>query len=76
MKLLKTLHHKMKNGLAKKTDAGHLFAMSGLKREESAPQHKDSFDRMLICQAITEKMMFATHDSLIPGYDEPCILFV
>lgn len=24
MKLLKTLHHKMKNGLTKKTDAGHL----------------------------------------------------
>ena len=54
----------------------HIFAMSGLKREESAPQHKDPFDRMLIGQAITENMMFVTHDSLIPGYDEPYISFV
>lgn len=54
----------------------HVFAMSGLKREEGAPPHKDPFDRMLICQALTENMMFITHDSLIPGYDEPCILFV
>ena len=46
------------------------------KREESAPPHKDSFDRMLICQAAMENMMFVTHDSLIPGYNEPCILAV
>jgi len=54
----------------------HIYALEGLKREEDAPPHKDPFDRMLICQAVTENMIFVTHDSLIPGYNEPCILAV
>ena len=54
----------------------HIYALAGLKREENAPPHKDPFDRMLICQASTENMMFITHDSLIPGYNDPCILAV
>lgn len=54
----------------------HIFALSGLKREEGAPPHRDPFDRMLICQASTENMLFVTHNSLIPGYNEPYILAV
>lgn len=54
----------------------HIFALNGLKREKNVLPHKDPFDRMLICQASTENMMFITHDSLIPGYNEPCILAV
>ena len=54
----------------------HIFAMADLKRDEGVPPHKDPFDRMLICQALAENMMFVTHDSLIPGYREPCILAV
>lgn len=54
----------------------HIYALAGLKREENALPHKDPFDRMLICQAATENMLFVTHDSLIPGYCEPCILAV
>lgn len=54
----------------------HIFALESLKREEKAPPHKDPFDRMLICQASTENMLFVTHDSLIAGYEEPCILTV
>lgn len=54
----------------------HIFAMAGLKRGKDAPPHKDPFDRMLICQAITENMLFVTHDSLLSGYHEPCILTV
>lgn len=54
----------------------HIYALAGLKREESALPHKDPFDRMLICQAATENMLLITHDSLIPGYCEPCILAV
>lgn len=54
----------------------HIFALVNLKREKDAPPHKDPFDRMLICQASVENMIFITHDSLIPGYDEPCILGV
>lgn len=54
----------------------HILALEGLKREKGTLPHKDPFDRMLICQASTENMIFVTHDSLIPGYNEPCILAV
>ena len=52
----------------------HIFALADLRRKENALPHKDPFDRMLICQASTENMLFVTHDSLIPDYDEPCII--
>ena len=54
----------------------HIDPLAGLKWEEDAPQHKDPFDRLLICQASVENMLFVTHDSLILGYDEPCVLVV
>lgn len=54
----------------------HIYAIADLKREKDAPPHKDPFDRILICQASTENMIFVTHDSLIGGYSEPCILTV
>lgn len=38
--------------------------------------HKDPFDRMLICQAKAENMLFLTHDELIPFYNEPCVISV
>ena len=52
----------------------HIFRLSELKRTESLPPHKDPFDRLLICQAATENMLFLTHDSRFLDYDEPCIL--
>ena len=55
---------------------GHIYAMAGLRRKKGAPPHKDPFDRMLICQAAIENMLFVTHDSLISDYDEPFILIV
>ena len=54
----------------------HVFAMKELKREKDTPPHKDPFDRMLICQADVENMVFVTHDSLISDYNKPCILSV
>lgn len=54
----------------------HIFELSRLKRDANAPQHKDPFDRLLICQALTENMMLITHDKLIPQYEVPCILAV
>mgnify|MGYP002803019172 CR=1 FL=1 len=54
----------------------HIFALADLRRDDDAPPHKDPFDRILICQASTENMLFVTHDSLIPGYCEPCIIAV
>jgi len=54
----------------------HIFAMADLKREKDTLPHKDPFDRILVCQASTENMIFVTHDFLIGGYSEPCILTV
>ncbi len=54
----------------------HIFALVGLTRKENVPPHKDPFDRMLICQASTESMAFLTHDALIAGYADPCIVMV
>lgn len=53
----------------------HCIKLKGLVYSANAPhQHKDPFDRMLICQAKSENMLLMTHDSLIPYYNEPCIL--
>ena len=54
----------------------HIYAMADLKREKDPPPHKDPFDRMLICQAVKENMIFVTHDSLIGGYSVSCIMTV
>lgn len=53
-----------------------IYKLSELSRPETEPVHKDPFDRMLICQAMSENMSLLTHDSLIKGYDVSNILFV
>ena len=47
----------------------HILEMKNLKRRANTPIHKDPFDRLLICQAIVEKMQFVTHDNRIAEYD-------
>lgn len=54
----------------------HVFAMEALSRPDNAPKHNDPFDRLLLGQAIAENMVFLTHDSLIPCYNENCIVSV
>ena len=54
----------------------HIQLLKTLHWQENAKEHHDPFDRILICQAKAESMIFLTHDSLIPGYDEPCIILV
>ena len=54
----------------------HVFAMKRLERKRDVQPHKNPFDRMLICQAAMENMVFVTHDALIPDYNQPCILAV
>ena len=54
----------------------HIFALETIKRKEGSPQHHDPFDRLLIAQAKAERMSFITHDSLIPYYEEKCIIQV
>ena len=54
----------------------HIYELSTLRLEESAPPHKDPFDRMLICQAKAENMAFVTHDARLGGYGEPFVMIV
>lgn len=54
----------------------HVFASEGLSRSKDAPRHNDPFDKILIGQAKSENMIFLTHDSLLPFYEERCILSV
>lgn len=54
----------------------HIYSLSTLTRKPEAAPHKDPFDRLLICQAAEENMLFVTHDSLIPDYNVPFIIQV
>ena len=54
----------------------HILAVSTLVRAESAGEHHDPFDRLLLAQAKVENLWFLTHDSLIAGYEEKCIIQV
>ena len=54
----------------------HISLLSSLVRLENTPKHNDPFDRILICQAKSEGLRFITHDSLIPDYNEECVLSV
>lgn len=52
----------------------HILAVSTLKRDGDAQPHNDPFDRLLLAQAKVENMSFLTHDELIPGYRESCVI--
>ena len=54
----------------------HVCALETLARPEDAPKHNDPFDRIMVAQAKSEEMLFLTHDSLIPYYNEKCIISV
>ena len=54
----------------------HIFLLHTLARTDSAKPHKDPFDRLLICQAKCENMLFLTHDVLLRDYNEPCVSIV
>ena len=51
----------------------HVLAVDELQRS-TEKIYNDPFDRILIAQAKTENMIFITHDSLLTGYDERCIM--
>lgn len=54
----------------------HIFLLKTLRRPDNAPKHNDPFDRMLLAQAKYEKLSLLTHDSLIPYYEEKCVIRV
>ena len=51
-------------------NAHHIIRLETLERES---MHKDPFDRLLIAQAKTESLTFATHDRLLALYGEPVV---
>lgn len=53
-----------------------IFMIRTLTRVESAKAHHDPFDKIMISQAKSESMQFITHDELLLGYNEPCVLCV
>jgi len=59
-------------GLADK----HVLTVRTLSRPAEAKAHNDPFDRLLLSQAKAEGFFLVTHDALIPGYGENCILSV
>jgi len=46
----------------------HILELKNLVRKENTPPHCDPFDRLIICQAIVENMIFMTHDARIAEY--------
>lgn len=54
----------------------HILQVSTLVRSSGAAEHNDPFDRLLLAQAKAENLRFLTHDSLIPGYGEKCVISV
>ena len=59
-------------GLADK----HILAVHTLSRPDTVKEHNDPFDQLLLAQAKVENLSFLTHDELIPGYGEKCIIHV
>lgn len=54
----------------------HVYELQTLTRTANAPPHNDPFDRIMLSQAKAEKILFITHDSLIPYYNEQCVYYV
>ena len=54
----------------------HVLGVRSPTRLEDAKAHNDPFDRLLLSQAKVENMSFLTHDELIPGYREKCVISV
>lgn len=54
----------------------HIWSLRKLKRYENSRPHKDPFDRIMLCQAMEESMLFLTHDKLLMDYQLPNVLLV
>ena len=54
----------------------HVAMVETLRRDKGQPEHNDPFDRLLLAQAKAEGMCLLSHDALLPGYREPCLLAV
>ena len=57
-------------------EINHVLTVNQLQRMINEPPHNDPFDKLLISQAKTEGMTFITHDSLLDGYAENCVMTI
>ena len=53
-----------------------ILAVHRLTRPDTVKEHNDPFDRLLLAQAKVENLSFLTHDELISGYEEKCVIAV
>lgn len=53
----------------------HIKELENLNKNKKA-KHCDLFDRMLLCQAISENMMFITHDHKFEAYNCKNLLII
>ena len=56
--------------------AEHIIGANCLEWIGEGMEHQDPFDRMLLAQAIEEKMHFMTSDSKIPNFKQRCVISV
>lgn len=54
----------------------HIYTIKTLHRDEAEKKHNDPFDRLLISQAKANNIIFVTHDELLSGYKEKCVMKV
>ena len=66
-------HCKRLEFLPVKLNIEHILYVKNLVRKENSPPHRDPFDRLMICQAIVDNMLFITHDDRIAEYVSPMI---
>lgn len=52
----------------------HFIAENNLVWNRESEPHKDPYDRLLLAQAKSENCFLMTHDSIIPLFDEKCII--
>ena len=52
----------------------HVLAVHTLSRPSNIKEHHDPFDRLLLAQAKVENLSLLTHDELILGYEEKCVI--
>lgn len=52
----------------------HINELENIKDENI--EHKDPFDKILLCQAISEHLMFVTHDNRFKKYNNKNIMIV
>ena len=54
----------------------HFTTVETLKYPESAPTHKDPFDKLILAQAKSENFLLLTHDKKMSLYEEIGVILV